>query len=174
MGAARLRCSPPARRPDPPRGSAATQLGTWAAAEPYGKMAARCRPHHAAPGRPGHGASVAAAAGGESVPRHARGNRLYGKMAAPGGRRSGRLQGASEAAAAAGGAGRGDRVRSPTTRGPGPAPALPPPYGEMATPALPLRRAWLPRLPVAVSRSSPSERHRGQSATGQGRWTQPP
>lgn len=69
--------------------------------------------------------------------------------------------------------GRGDRVRLGTTRAEAPPPrSPPPPYGEMATPALPSRRAWLPRLPVAVSRSRPSERRHGQSAAGQGRWTQ--
>lgn len=167
VGAASLRSLPLARWSDPPRGSAATRLGTWAAAEPYGKMAARSRPHHAAPGRPGHGASVVAAAGGESVPRHARvavcterwlrrtSAARAGSRVLPKGRRR---------------AGRSGPVRTHMRRGP--APAFPPPYGEMATPALPLRRAWLPRLPVAVSRSSPSERHHGQSATRLGRWTQ--
>lgn len=95
--------------------------------------------------------------------------RLYGKMAAPDQRSSGWPPGCSEVAGRSG-AGRLGSVRNHTRRGP--APALPPPYGEMATPALPLRRAWLPRLPVAVSRSSPSERQPGQSAAGQGRWTQ--
>lgn len=167
VGATRLRSLPPARWPDPPRGSTATQLGTWAAAEPYDKMAARCLPQHSALGLPGHGGSVAAAAGGESVPRHARvagcTERWRRRKSAP--RASCRmLRSGGE------GAGRLDPVGNHVRRGP--APALPPPYGEMATPALPLRRAWLPRLPVALSRSGPSERHHGQSAAGRGRWTQ--
>jgi hypothetical protein len=169
VSAARLRSLPPARWPDPPRGSAATQLGTWAAAEPYGKMAARCRPHHAALGLPGHGAGVAAAAGGESVPRHARVAVCTERWRR---RRSAARAGSRVFRSGGAGRGRGGRVRLGTTRAEAPPPACPPPYGEMATPALPLRRAWLPRLPVAVSRSSPSERRHGQSAAGQGRWTQ--
>lgn len=119
VSAARLRSLPPARWPDPPRGSAATQLGTWAAAEPYGKMAARCRPHHAALGLPGHGASVAAAANGVSVPRHARvavcTERWRRRRSAA--RVSSRVLRSSGA-----GRGRGDWVRLGTTRAEAPPP----------------------------------------------------
>jgi hypothetical protein len=193
--AARLRHSPPARRSGPPRGSAATRLGTWAAAAPYGKMAAHCRPPRPAP-RSGCRATAQGSGASRRLWRRAGGRaweppggasrtatcargRPYGKMAAParvkrpsrrgprvlcGGRCHGwRLRPVRNAAS---------RDLEPR-RVPVSAPAAVPPYAEMAAPsALPPRGAWTPRLPVAASRSGPSERRRGQSAAGRERWTQ--